>query len=114
MKVVVIDDSRLSVSALQNMISKIGHEVVGTAFDGEKGIEVVKSKSPDVVCLDFVMPGKDGMATAQAIRTNSPSTKIIMITQKALEDDIKTKIAAIEYVLKPITLDKLERAFKKA
>ena len=112
-KVVIIDDSRLSVSALQNMIQKIGHEVIGTAFDGEFGIEKVKETKPDVVLLDFVMPGKDGLETAQGIRKIAPGVKIIMVTQNPLDDAVISKIGALDHILKPITVNKLQSAFTK-
>ncbi|MCY3410894.1 MAG: response regulator [Candidatus Heimdallarchaeota archaeon] len=113
MKVVVIDDSRLSVSALQNMLNKLGHEVVGTAFNGTDGAAVCKKERPDVVCLDFVMPDKDGLETAKLIRESQPTVKIIMITQKELDAGTKAAINAIAHVIKPITQDKLEAAFNK-
>lgn len=113
MKVCVIDDSRLSVSALQNIVSKLGHEVIGTAFDGEKGAEVVKEKRPDVVLLDFVMPNKDGLETAKLIRASVPSTKIVMVTQKELDGATKNEINASAYVLKPITADKIKAVLDK-
>ena len=112
-KVVIIDDSRLSVSALQNMLQKIGHEVIGTAFDGEFGIMKVKEVKPDVVLLDFVMPGKDGLETAQGIRKIMPNVKIIMVTQNPLDEGIKSQIGALDHILKPITVNKLQAAFSK-
>jgi len=112
-KVVIIDDSRLSVSALQNMLMKIGHEVIGTAFDGEFGIMKVKEVKPDVVLLDFVMPGKDGLETAQGIRKIMPGIKIIMVTQNPLDDSVKSQIGALDHILKPITVNKLQSAFAK-
>lgn len=111
MKVVVIDDSRLSVSALQNIIVKIGHKMVGSAFDGEAGVKVAKEHNPDVVCLDFVMPKIDGTATAKLLRKDVPSAKIIMVTQKELDADAKRAINAAAYVVKPITQDKIKTAF---
>lgn len=113
MKCVIIDDSRLSVSALQNMVTKLGHDVAGTAFDGESGVEISKQKNPDVVFLDFVMPNKDGLETARALKVSNPGAKIIMVTQKDLDDSTKTSINAVAYVLKPITLDKIKLAMSK-
>ena len=111
MKVVVIDDSRLSVSALQNIIAKLGHTMVGSAFDGEAGVNVAKEHNPDVVCLDFVMPKIDGTETAKLLRKDVPSAKIIMVTQKELDADAKRAINAAAYVIKPITQDKIKTAF---
>ena len=113
MKVVCIDDSRLSISALQNMVAKLGHEVVGTAFDGDKGVAVAKEMSPDLVLLDFVMPNKDGLETAKMLRAAVPKAKIAMVTQNELDTSTKNAINATAYVLKPITQEKLKNLFDK-
>ncbi|MHA2099799.1 MAG: response regulator [Candidatus Kariarchaeaceae archaeon] len=112
-KIVVIDDSRLSVSALRKIISELNHEIVGTAFDGESGIKEVNDKKPDVVCLDMVMPGIDGKETAMKIRESNPKVKIIMITQSELRGGLKSDIKAVSYVIKPITAAKIQEAFKE-
>ena len=85
----------------------------GTAFDGEFGIDKVKETKPDVVLLDFVMPGKDGLETAKGIRKIMPNVKIIMVTQNALDEGVKSQIGALDHILKPITVNKLESAFAK-
>lgn len=111
-KVLVIDDSRLSVSALQNMLSGMGHDV-NTSFSGEEGVEKAQSINPDVVCLDFVMPGIDGKDTAIKLKANNPDADIIMITQNPLDASVKNEIKARAYIVKPITKSKLEQAFSK-
>ncbi len=108
--IVIIDDSRLSVSALQNIIPKLGHNVVGTAFDGESGVAKVRETNPEVVCLDMIMPGKDGLETAKSLRAVKPGIKIIMITQNELSPTVKSQINAVSYVLKPITQTKIADA----
>ena len=79
-KVLIIDDSRLSVSALQNIISKLGHEIVATAFNGEDGVKKAKDKKPDVVTLDFVMPDIDGKETARRLKQIKANINIVMIS----------------------------------
>lgn len=111
--VLVIDDSRLSVSALQKMIRDLGHEVVDVAYTGEEGIEKIKSSNADIICLDMVMPGIDGIETAKKIRQERGSVKIIMITQNEVDADAKAQIQAIHYIVKPITNAKLTEAFSK-
>ncbi len=110
-KVLVIDDSRLSVSALQNIVSKLGHQIVGTAFNGEEGVKKAKENPPDIVCLDFVMPDFDGKETARRLKQFKPSVNIVMITQQELPPEIKANIGAKSYVVKPITESKIRDAF---
>lgn len=110
-KIVIIDDSRLSVSALRNILGGLKHEIIGTAFDGEGGLKEVSEKKPDIVCLDMVMPGIDGKETASKIKEISPATKIVMITQSRLNSDLQSEIKAVSYVIKPITAAKITEAF---
>ena len=112
-KVLIIDDSRLSVSALQNIISKLGHEIVATAFNGEDGVKKAKDKRPDVVTLDFVMPDIDGKETARRLKQIKANINIVMITQNPLPDSIKAEIFARSYIIKPITEVKVTEAFSK-
>ncbi len=112
-KVLIIDDSRLSVSALQNIISKLGHQVVATAFNGEDGVKKAKDTKPDVVTLDFVMPDIDGKETARRLKQVKANINIVMITQNPLPDSIKGEIFARSYIVKPITESKVTEAFSK-
>jgi len=112
-KVLIVDDSRLSTSALSNMLGDLGHTVIDTAYSGEQGIELAKNNNPDVVCLDYVMPGIDGKETAKKLTMQNPRLKIVMITQNELDSSIKTEIKARAYIVKPITKQKLETAFSK-
>jgi two-component SAPR family response regulator len=111
--VLVIDDSRLSVSALQKMIRDLGHEVVDVAYSGEEGIDKMKGTDADIVCLDMVMPGIDGIETAKELRREKAGVRIIMITQNEVDTSAKNQIQAIHYIVKPITSAKLREAFSK-
>lgn len=110
-KVLIIDDSRLSVSALQNMLTQMGHEVVGTAFSGEDGVNKAKEVKPDIISLDFVMPDINGKQTAEKLRSSGINAKIVMITQNEVPQDVKSAINAVSYVIKPITANKIHEAF---
>ncbi|MHA2252636.1 MAG: response regulator [Candidatus Kariarchaeaceae archaeon] len=112
-KVLIIDDSRLSVSALQNIVTKLGHVVVGTAFNGEEGIQKAKDLKPDIVTLDMVMPDIDGKETARRLKQIKANMTIIMITQKELDNEVKNDIFARAYVIKPITENKIADAFSR-
>ena len=110
-KILIIDDSRLSVSALQNILSTQGHTVVGTAYSGEDGINKAKELKPEVICLDFVMPDIDGKETALKLRSSGVNSKIVMITQNEVPQNLRGEIQAAAYVIKPITANKIQEAF---
>ncbi|MHA2502877.1 MAG: response regulator transcription factor [Candidatus Kariarchaeaceae archaeon] len=110
-KVLIVDDSRLSTSALSNMLQEMGHQILDTAFSGEEGLQKAKAINPEVVCLDMVMPGIDGAETAEKLQAQNRGVKIIMITQKELDVETKGRIKALTYIVKPITRAKLEDGF---
>jgi len=112
-KILIIDDSRLSTSALSNMLSELGHQVLDTAYSGEDGLKKAKELNPEVVCLDFVMPGIDGRETAVKLKQQNSSTKIVMITQNEVAQEAKSEINAVAYIVKPITRSKLETALNQ-
>jgi len=104
-KVIVIDDSffmRKLLSDILNSDSKI--EVVATAKDGKIGLERIKELKPDVVTLDYLMPGWNGLTTLKMIMKEQP-TAVVMVSTHTKKDAPITleclKNGAIDYVLKP-------------
>lgn len=112
-RILIIDDSRLSTSALTNILIGIGHQIVANAFNGEDGLVKAKETNPGVVCLDFVMPGIDGKETALKLREILPNVKIVMITQDKVAPELKSEIKALAYIVKPITASKIKEAFAR-
>jgi len=82
--VLVVDDSRLFRTALEEALS---HEndisVIGSAFSGDKALEMIRQNRPDVVTLDVEMPGMDGLKTLQEIRKFNPAGSIGVIMVSA-------------------------------
>lgn len=104
-RVLVVDDSffmRRLISDILNSDSSI--EVIDTAKDGEEAIRKVKKRKPDVVTLDLVMPGLDGLATLKRIMTESP-TSVIMLsghTKKGADVTLDClEAGAVSFILKP-------------
>lgn len=104
-KVLAIDDETDILDLLQYNLAKEGYEVK-VANSGKKGIEVSKEFLPDVILLDIMMPGIDGVETCRQLRENSKlaNSFIIFLTARAEE---YSEIAAFEngaddYIIKPI------------
>ena len=83
---------------------------VGTAGNGEEAREKFKKTIYDIVLLDIMMPGMDGMECLEKIKKSWPKTAVIMIT--ALKDDVRMakakKLGASNYIVKPFSLSYLE------
>jgi YesN/AraC family two-component response regulator len=78
-RVLIIEDEALVRDTLRQYLAKGGHEVL-EAENGERGLEVFKASSPELVISDVHMPAKEGISTLCEIRELGPGTKIIMIS----------------------------------
>ncbi len=114
LRAVIIDDEPLARRGLELELRKIaGITVVGTAGDGETGLDLIQSARPDVVFLDVKMPILDGLQVAGLVG-GEDAPAIIFVTafgQFALD---AFNLAAIDYVLKPIAPPRLRAAIERA
>ena len=116
-RLVVIDDEYIVVQGIKALISrlKLDYEVVGAAYDGIQGLEVIRSEKPDVVITDIRIPGLDGLSVIEAAKEECPDTYFIVISgysefvyaQRALTLGVK------DYIDKPVTADKLKKALTR-
>jgi len=93
--VVIADDQRLFAEALEAILSTDGRiDVVGRALDGRAAVELVREERPDVVLMDIAMPVMDGIDATNAIRDESPGTRVIVLTGSNTSDDVSRARAA--------------------
>jgi CheY-like chemotaxis protein len=78
-RVFVADDNELILKMLDRMLS-LDFEVIGRATDGDTAVDAVLEAEPDVVVLDYMMPGRDGIETARAILSRRPDQLIVLYT----------------------------------
>ncbi len=100
-KILVVDDEQPIADILKFNLEKEGYQVI-CAFDGESAVELTFSERPDLILLDLMLPGKDGMDVCREIRTKL-NTPIIMLTAKDTEIDkvLGLEMGADDYVTKP-------------
>jgi DNA-binding NarL/FixJ family response regulator len=79
-RVFVVDDTAHVRKMLVQMLELSGFEVVGQAASGEEAIDAVEAVDPQVVVVDYKMPGLDGIATARQIKSHRPDQAIILYT----------------------------------
>jgi NarL family two-component system response regulator LiaR len=102
-RVLVADDHAIVRKGICALLStEEGIEVVGEAANGQRAIEQVERLRPDVVLMDLVMPGVDGLAATRRINTDWPETRILVLTSFAGVDKIMPaiKAGALGYLLK--------------
>jgi DNA-binding NarL/FixJ family response regulator len=91
-------------------------EVVGEAASGEEALQLARERQPDVVLMDLLMPGMDGVTATEIIRRELPDTEVIALTS-VLEDQAiyrAMRAGASGYLLKNTKADELVRAIKAA
>jgi DNA-binding response OmpR family regulator len=110
--VLVIDDDPVIVKLLEVNFEMEGYQVL-TALDGEAGLRRVDQDRPDVVVLDVMMPGLDGLEVARRLRAQpkTQSLPILILSAKAQGPDVAAgEQVADGYVTKPFdSLDLLDR-----
>jgi len=102
-KILVVDDEETMVRSLSTLLAQDGYEVVAVT-DGPQALEAARAERPDLILLDVMLPGMDGLEVCRQIRTWS-AVPIIMLTAKAAEVDkvVGLEVGADDYVTKPFS-----------
>jgi len=113
--ILVVDDERPARERLRNLIAELGlGEVVGEAATGREALELTARLDPDVLLLDIRMPGMDGLETAAHLAKLERPPAVIFTTAYGDYALRAFETQAVDYLLKPIRLDRLERALHGA
>ena len=109
-KILIVDDEPNIVMSLEYTFKKNNFEVY-IARDGQEALDILKTKFPDVIILDVMMPMVDGYATLEQIRkdSNLTHTKVIFLSAKNKESDVEKGMAlgANAYLTKPFSIKKV-------
>jgi two-component system alkaline phosphatase synthesis response regulator PhoP len=99
--VLIVDDERKLVQGLVGYFRQAGFETL-TAYDGRAALEIARRDQPDLILLDLMLPGIDGIEVCRQIRRTS-SVPIIMLTARVEETDMLTglELGADDYITKP-------------
>lgn len=102
MKVLLVDDHRLLIEGLSNLLAAHGIQVVGIAGDGLEAVAMAQQLRPDLILMDIRMPRCDGLSATRQIKARQPEIKIVMLTTSAEDQDLfeSVKSGACGYLLK--------------
>lgn len=78
--IIVVDDSPFASKQIKDLVEENGYEVIGYAKSGEDGIRMYEELHPDIVILDIIMPGIDGIETAEILEKSDPNVTILMLS----------------------------------
>lgn len=102
-KILIIDDEAKIVEICRDYLKTAGFSVV-TSLDGQTGMEMARREKPDLILLDLMLPGIDGLDICRDLRKES-NTPIIMLTARVEETDklIGLELGADDYITKPFS-----------
>jgi len=116
-KILLVDDHAVVRSGLSKflMVNK-DLKLVGEAGDGEEAVQKVSLYKPDVVLMDLMMPGMDGVTATREIRKKHPNVKVIALTSFAEQNLVQGALqaGAIGYLQKNVTARELGHAIRSA
>ncbi|MDD4939554.1 MAG: response regulator transcription factor [Candidatus Omnitrophica bacterium] len=114
-KILIVEDEKDIVKMLEYNLKKEGFRTL-SAQDGEDALDYASREHPDLIILDLMLPGMDGLEVCKALKkeTRTASTPIIMLTAKTQESDkvVGLELGADDYVTKPFSVRELTARIK--
>ena len=115
LRTLIVDDEPLAVERMQIICAGIpALAVVGTASDGAAALRLIDALTPDLVLLDMTMPELDGLGVARSLGGKADAPAIVFVTAHDSFAVEAFDLDAVDYVLKPVTAERLERAIDRA
>ena len=115
--IILVDDHEVVRKGVRAYLDTLpDFSVLGEASCGEEAVELVGELIPDIVLMDLIMPGMDGVETTRRIKSISPRTQVVVLTSYHEDAHIfpALKAGAISYILKDMKMDKLVDVIQKA
>lgn len=115
-KLMIVDDSVFVYEEMKSMLADSPYEVAGYAKSGEEALVLFHQLKPDVVTMDIVLPGMDGMDAAADILSQAPETRVVVVSSLAYDDTIDRakEIGARDFLFKPFEKEQLLNALNRA
>lgn len=115
-RVLIVDDHAIVRKGIRALLSEAGgFEVVGEADNGQTAVLLVQEMQPDVILMDLLMPGMDGIEATRRITSRQPTARILVLTSFAADNKVfpAIKAGALGYLLKDSSPDELVRAIRQ-
>jgi NarL family two-component system response regulator LiaR len=115
--VILVDDHEVVRQGVRAFLeAQAEFAVVGEAATGAAAVKLVEEYIPDVVLMDLVMPGMDGVEATRQVKSKSPRTQIVVLTSYHEDEHIfpALQAGALSYILKDVKMEELAEAVRKA
>ncbi|WP_077624598.1 response regulator [Sediminibacillus massiliensis] len=114
-KVLVTDDALFMRMQLKDILTNLGHEVVGEAENGQVSVEKYQELQPDLVTMDITMPEMNGVEALKEIKKIDNTAKVIMCSAMGQQDMVVEAIqaGAKDFIVKPFSAERIEESLNK-
>src|SRR6476469_8662850 len=111
---IIVDDSPIMRMQLRNLLAQAGCRVVGEGATGDDVLALYEQHRPDLITVDIVMPGKDGVTAATELLARHPRAAVVMCTSLTTRDKIVAcqKAGVSHYLLKPFQPERAVAVFR--
>lgn len=115
-KLMIVDDSKIVYMSMRKMLQDTEFEIVMYCRSGEEALGAYEEFQPDLVTMDIVMPGMDGLETAKTILEKHADARIVMVSSLAYDDTIEEakKIGTKGFIYKPLERENMLQRMRKA
>ena len=115
-RVMVVDDSRIQEVQIRNLLDESNYEVTAYCRNGEEALATYGEIMPDVVTMDIIMPGMDGLETTSALLEEYPDARVVMVSSLAYDEtfDEANEIGARGFLDKPFSREQLLESLDQA
>ena len=116
-RILLVDDHKIVRQGVRAFFdAQEGIEVIGEAGSGAAAVKMIEEHVPDVVLMDLIMPGIDGVEATRLAKSISPRTQIVVLTSYHEDEHIfpALQAGALSYILKDVAMDELAEAVFKA
>lgn len=114
-RILLVDDHTLVRAGFRSLLEELAEvRIIAEAEDGREALQMVARHRPDVVLMDIMMPGLNGLEAVARIKQEFPQTQVIILSMHAAEEYVlrALRAGAAGYLLKDASLEELERALK--
>lgn len=114
--VLTVDDSTFIQAEMKRILENTEFELVGFTKTGEKAMELYRELQPDIVTMDIILPGIDGIDTAKLILSEWPDARIVMMSSLAYEETMAAakEMGARGFIYKPFEAADVIKALNEA
>lgn len=113
--ILIAEDNDMMRSILRGMLRSEEYDVIGEARNGQSAIDMVDRLQPDIVCMDVMMPEKNGIEALCEIKAAHPDTEVVMVTGNSDPETVQEAIqnGASGFIIKPFNAARVLNTLEK-